>query len=446
MDPAYQVPVTPAPAVAYPETGPWTPAIPADDAPRGPWWQVFNDTTLDGLENRIETGNAQLAGTLARYDQATALSRQAQAGLSPALSVNASDSRTRDPRNGELTNYSIGAAASYELDLWGRVRNTVTAGRANAEASAADLAGTRLSLQAKLAETYVSLRGLDAQIALLQQTVDAYNRALDLTRNRFTGGAASEIDVGRARTQLGTTQAQLEQAKASRTLLEHAVAVLVGEQPSQFSLTAVDTALDVPHVPVDAPSTLLQRRPDIAAAERRVQSANASIGVARAALFPGITLNAGIGTEELSGSEGPYWALGPLALNLPVLDGGARKARIAGARAEFDAAAAAYRQTVLTAFQDVGDQLSLANGLAMAANHEDEAVSAATRTNALATIQYKEGAASYLDVVTAQTAELDARRTALSLHTSRLLAAVDLIRALGGGWQNAADAPAAVGS
>ncbi|MFT4077441.1 MAG: efflux transporter outer membrane subunit [Asticcacaulis sp.] len=435
MAPAYQVPVTPEAPAVYSETGPWTPAAPADDAARGTWWQVFNDATLNDLEGRIEGHNLQLAAALARYDQAVALTGQAQAGLLPSLNLTAWQSRTRDPRNGDLNNYLAGATASYEIDLWGRIRNTVAANRANAEASAADVATLRLSLQAKLAETYMSLRGADAQIALLHQSVEAYQKALDLTTDRFKGGAAGEIDVGRARTQLGTTQSQLEQLGASRALLEHAIAVLLGEQPSSFHLDAVSDAITVPQIPVDAPSGLLQRRPDIAAAERRVYAANAGIGVARAARFPSLTLAAGGGNEEYVGQTGPYWAIGPVAASLPVFDGGARKAGVASARAQFEQAADTYRLTVLTAFQDVEDQLALNNRLAVAADRQDEAVTAATRTNQLALIQYKEGAASYLDVVTAQTSELDARRTALTLRTTRLLAGIDLIRALGGGWQ-----------
>jgi len=435
MAPAYQVPATPAPAEAYSGTGDWTSAAPADDAARGPWWQVFDDATLNGLEDRIETGNLQLASALARYDQATAMSRQAQAGLLPSLSLTGSQSRTRDPRNGDLNNYVAGATAAYELDMWGRVRNSIAANRASAEASAADLASVRLSVQAKLAETYLNLRGADAQIALLQQSVEAYQKALDLTNNRFHGGASSEIDVGRARTQLGTVQAQLEQAVGARALLEHAIAVLVGEQPSAFTLATATDETVIPHIPADAPASLLQRRPDIAAAERRVYAANAGIGVAQAARFPSLTLAAAGGNEEYVGQTGPYWAIGPVTANLPIFDGGARKAGVGVARAEFEQASAAYRQSVLMAFQDVEDQLTLNNQLAMAADHQDDAVTAATRTNQLALIQYKEGAASYLDVVTAQTAELDARRAALNLQTTRLIAAVDLIRALGGGWR-----------
>ncbi len=437
LAPAYKVPVTPAPAEAYHETGTWTPAAPADAAARGAWWQVFNDAALDNLEQRIDGGNAQLAIAAARYDEAGALARQAEAGLLPTLGIAGSVSKTDDPRNGHLNNYSLGLSAGYELDLWGRVRNSVAAGKAEAQASAADLANVRLSLQARLAETYFSLRGADAEIALLQQTTDTYQKALDLTTDRYKGGASGEADVGRAKTQLGSTQAQLEQAHASRALLEHAIAVLVGESASTFRVEAVATPMDVPQIPVDAPSQLLQRRADVAAAERRVYEANARIGVARAAFYPDITLSATGGNEEYVGVTGPFWALGPAAVSLPIFDAGARSARTQQARDEFDVASAQYRQTVLGAFQDVEDQLALANRLSVAAARQDEAVTAASETDRLSLIQYREGAASYLDVVTAQTAELEARRAALDIHTRRLLAGVDLIRALGGGWHPA---------
>ncbi len=438
LTPAYTVPATPPPAAAYHETGAWTPAAPADTAPRGAWWSMFADPALDALEQRIDTDNAQLAAAVARYDEAGALARQAQAGLFPTLSAVGSVSQTDDPRNGKLNNNSLGLSAGYEVDLWGRMRALASAGHAEAQASAADLANVRLSLQARLAETYFSLRGADAQIALLQQTDDTYQKALNLTTDRFKGGASAAADVSRAKTQLGSTQSQLEQTRASRALLEHALAVLVGQSASTFRVDAVTTQLDVPQIPIDAPSQLLQRRPDVAASERRVFEANARIGAAKAAFFPDITLSGGGGNEEYVGSTGPYWAIGPAAVNLPIFDAGARSARLTQARDEFTAAAAGYRQTVLTAFQDVEDQLALSNRLSTAAAREDEAVTAATETNRLSLIQYREGAASYLDVVTAQTAELDARRTALDLHTRRLLAGVDLIRALGGGWRPAA--------
>ena len=434
--PAY-APPTPATPAAFRDTGPWTPAA-AEVAPAGAWWATFQDPVLDGLERRLDAGSADLAAAAARYDQARALSRQAASGLWPSLGVDASVQRQRTPANGRFDTTTVTAGATYELDLWGRVRSMAGAGRADAQASAADLAGGRLSLQAQLADTYFSLRGADAQIAVLASTVEAYRQALDLTSRRQSGGAASALDTGRAQTQLAATQAQYEQAVADRALLEHAIAVLVGEPASTFALAAAPGLRDAPATPVGAPSILLQRRPDIAAAERRMAAANARVGVARAAWFPSVTL-AATGGYQSSGGElltaaNHIWALGPLSAALPLFDGGARKAEVARSRAVFDETAAGYRQTVLDAFRQVEDQMVLANRLAAAQDRQDEAVAAAARTSALATTRYREGAASYLDVVTAQTAELEARRGALDLRTRRLSASVDLIRALGGGW------------
>jgi len=435
LAPVYKVPVTPAAAISYNEIGPWTPAVPADTTEPRAWWQVFNDEGLNGLEGRLDAGNLQLASGVARFNQALALSHQAQASLLPTLNAIGSASQTFDPRNGKLNNYTLGLSAGYGLDFWGANQNSAKAAQASAQASADDLADLRLTLQAKLAETYIQLRGADAEIALLQQSVDAYQKALDLTNSRFKGGASSEIDVGRARTQLGATQAQWEQARAGRALLEHAIAVLIGVQPTGFRINTVSGVDEVPHIPMDQPSTLLQRRPDIAAAERRVNAANAAIGMARAAFFPNVILGAVEGREDYVGKQGRYWALGPVSLNLPLFNGGALSAGLSVAKAEFDQASSAYRLSVLSAFQQVEDQLALSNRLAVAADREDEALRAAVRTNQLAMVEYKDGAASYLDVVTAQTAELDARRAALNIHTSRLLASIDLIRALGGGWK-----------
>ena len=437
MAPAYAPPTPVAPA-AFRDTGPWTPAAPAEAIRDATWWAVFQDPTLDGLERRLETGSANLAAALARYDQARALSRQASSALLPSVGASASVERQRTPTNGRFDTTTVAASAAYELDLWGRIRNLVAAGKADADASAADLAGVRLSLQAQLADSYFALRGADAQIAVLGSTVEAYRQALDLTNRRQAGGAASGLDTGRAQTQLAATQAQYEQAVADRALLEHAIAVLVGEPASTFNLASTSGLSDAPVTPVGAPSTLLQRRPDVAAAERRMAAANARIGVARAAWFPSVTLAAAGGYQsnggELLTAANHVWALGPLAAALPLFDGGARKANVARSRAVFDETAAGYRQTVLDAFREVEDQMVLANRLATAQGRQDEAVDAAVRTTALATTRYREGAASYLDVVTAQTAELQARREALDLRTRRLSASVDLIRALGGGW------------
>ena len=408
LAPPYVTPPSVTPTAAYRETGPWTPAEPADAASRGRWWTVVADADLDRLEDRIEQASPRLVAALARYEQASALANRARANLYPSLGVGGDVEHSNYP---QIPNHDLilGGVAGYELDLWGRVRNQVGAARLEAEASAADTASIRLSLQAELAEDYLSLRGYDARIDVLRQTDAAYTAALKLTQRRFDGGASSEIDVGRAKTQLADVQAQYEQAGASRALLEHAIGILVGESPSTFTLPAESALVDPPHVPLDAPSVLLERRPDIAAAGLK-------------------TLGA------VSAESAGYWALGPLAVSLPVFDGGRRKANLALSRAAFDEAAADYRQTVLDAFRQVEDELALANRLARAEAKQQDAVSAAVETDRLANRRYMEGAADYLEVVTAQTAELQARQADIQIRTQRLIASIDLVRALGGAW------------
>lgn len=445
MAPDYAVPQTPAAPVAFKETGIWTPAAPADTAARGHWWQVVDDPRLDALELRLDAESPRLAAAVARYDQARALAGRARADLFPQIGAGADATRARTISNvsGDFYDYhryNVGAAASYEADVWGRVRNQVTARGAEAEASAADLAAMRLGLQADLAVNYFRLRGLDAEIRLLEESIENFARALELTQTRFEGGIASELDVGRAGTQLHSARSELEQRQADRALLEHAIAALVGEHPSRFAIAPVAELAAPPSVPVEAPATLLQRRPDVAAAERRVAAANAGIGAARAAFFPAITLNASGGSASNAGdllSAGTgVWALGPASALLAVFDGGRRKADVDRARAEFEEAAAQYRQTALNAFSDVEDQLTLVNRLAEASDRQAEAIKAAESTNLLADIQYREGAIDYLSVVTAQTAELQARRVGIALTARRLAASVDLVRALGGPWRD----------
>lgn len=445
MAPVYAPPAVSTP-VAYKETGPWTPASPADAAPRGDWWTVFGDPTLTGLEQRIETGNPDLAQALARYDEARAYLAQARAAQLPEVDASASaanngQSAHRPLRVGGPDTYDadiLGAAASYELDLWGRVRNQVAAGKAEAQASAADAASIRLSLQAQLADAYMSLRGLDAEGKLLADTTAAYAKALKLTQDQHDGGAVSGLDVDRAETQLRTAKAQQLDVAAQRALYEHAIASLVGQPASTFSLAAVAQLPDAPKTPVAAPSTLLQRRPDIAAAERRTAAANARIGVARAAFYPTISLSAAAGLETAGGvnllqASNGFWALGPAAA-MTLFDGGRRKAAVRAARDQFDETSAAYRSTVLAAFQQVEDNLALCNKLADEAREQTGAVEAAKRAEDLAMTQYQMGAVTYLDVITAQTADLEAQRTELSVATRRLQASIDLIRAMGGGW------------
>jgi len=445
LAPAYTPLSLPAPP-AFKETGPWTPASPGDSAPRGDWWSVYGDATLDGLERRVEAGNPDLALALARYDEARSLAAQARAAQVPEVDASASatnnlQSQNRPLRVGGPSQYDndiLGGTVSYELDLWGRVRNLVAQGKAEAEASAADAASVKLSLEAQLADAYLNLRGLDAQEQLLADTTEAYARALKLTEIQHDGGAVAGLDVGRAQTQLQSARAQEIDVAAQRALLEHEIAALVGEPASRFSLAPVSALPEPPRVPVAAPSLLLQRRPDIAAAERRAAAANAGIGVARAAFYPSIILGGSGGFQSAGGvnllnAANSWWTLGPSAA-LTLFDGGRRKAVVRQARDQFDEAAASYRSTVLAAFQEVEDNLALCNRLAAEAREQTLAVEAARRTEDLAMIQYKMGAVTYLDVVTAQTADLEAQRTALTIATRRLQASVDLVRDLGGGW------------
>jgi multidrug efflux system outer membrane protein len=332
----------------------------------------------------------------------------------------------------------VGVALAYEVDLWGRLRNLARGAGERAQASEADLGSMRLSLQADLADDYLLLRSLDSQQRLLQTTAAAYARALELTQIRHDGGNATGLDVARAQTQLSTAKAQITAVAAQRALMEHAVAALVGESASTFSLAPVETALPQPRVAVSAPSTLLQRRPDIAAAERRAAAANADICVARAALFPALTLDGSAGWQTSGGvnllqAPNTFWMVGPQLVGA-IFDGGRRKAGVRFSRAAFEEASANYRGVVLNAFRDVEDQMALANRLAAQAKDQSDAVTAARLTEELANIRYRQGVATYLDVVTAQTAALTAEQAAIQLTTRRLQASVDLTRALGGAW------------
>ncbi|HLZ81919.1 MAG TPA: efflux transporter outer membrane subunit [Caulobacteraceae bacterium] len=449
LAPAYKAPTITVPA-NYKEVGPWTEAQPADTLPRGAWWTAFQDPVLADLERQVETSNPTLAASLAAYDEARAFAAEAASAQLPTITALDSNTYNRQSNDRPLRSRgqpdfywanTFGGQTDYELDFWGRVRDLVKAGRAEAQASAADFETARLGLQIELANDYVNLRGLDAQAQLLETTVEAYQRAYDLTRTRHRGGVSSGLDEDRARGQLSSAKAQVSEVAARRALYEHAIASLVGKPAPSFAVSPANTSTVIPVVPAGVPSTLIERRPDIAAAERRAYAANREIGVARAAFFPTISLGAQGGFQNTGGNDlliapNTFWTLGP-QVALTLFDGGLRRARLAASRAAFDLASARYRATVLTAFQQVEDQLALANHLAAEARDEDDTVAADQATTRLSLVRYREGGANYLEVVTAQTAELDAEQTALALQTRRQRASVNLVEALGGGWTRA---------
>jgi NodT family efflux transporter outer membrane factor (OMF) lipoprotein len=436
-------------ANAYKELGPWTQAQPADRLPRDSWWTLYDNAELDELQKRLIDGNPTLALAMANYAQARALSDQARAGLFPTLGLNAGIQRDRQSFNAPLrgvttptyyNNNTVGGSVSYELDLWGQIRNEVAAGKANAAASAADLENARLSLLAQLADDYIQLRSLDRTGEILDQTVKADTRALSLTQKRHDAGIAPGLDVSQAQTQLDTASSQAGQTLAQRALMEHAIAALLGVSASTFSIKPEIVDIKLPQIPTGVPTTLLQRRPDIAGAQRRMIAANANIGVARAAYFPTLTLGGQAGFQSarygnLLSAPSAFWAVGPNAL-LSVLDGGLRRAQVAQARAEFDASTANYRSTVVSAFQQVEDSLATLNYYHDAATEEKAAVDAAQRTLDFSMALYRQGATDYLTVVTSQTALLQTQLQELDLNTLQLTASVDLIRALGGGWKS----------
>ncbi|CAG9191598.1 efflux transporter outer membrane subunit [Burkholderia vietnamiensis] len=444
--PTYHTPRTALPA-SFKEAGGWQAAKPADRIARDGWWKAFRDPVLDRLEAQVAAANPDVAAAVARHDEAAALFDQARSGLFPTIGLGAQvssnrQSATRPLRGSNQPNVyganTLDAGFDYDLDLWGKVRNEVAAGRADAQASADDLASVRLSLQTSLANAYFNLRGLDQQQRLLADTIDTYRRALQLTMSRHAGGIASDLDVSRAQTQLESARASAEDVRARRALYEHSIATLTGVPASSFSLTPDRHAAYLPSIPAGFPATLLQRRPDVAAAERRMAAANAKIGVMRAAFFPDVTLGL-IGGYQSSGlghwlsAPNEIWSLGP-SLALTLFDGGRRRALTDQAYAQLAENGAQYRAVVLAACQQVEDNLALTHHLGDEAAREQEALDAAERALQLSMSRYRDGVVSYLDVVTAQTTELNTKVAMLELDTRRQLAAVGLIAALGGGW------------
>ena len=448
--PVYEKPVIAEPQAYKGSATIWQPAQPADNQPRGDWWKAYQDATLDGLIARLDVANADLAVAIAHFEQATAYVSQVKADYLPTVSAGSFVTRNQQSQNRALRNKtqptvygdnSLGLIGSYELDLWGRVRNQVAAGEAGAAAAAADLQSIHLSLRAQLVNSYLALRMLDAQSKLLSERMEDYAKALELTKNRFKGGIDSALDVSRARVQLETSRAKLLDINASRALYEHAIATLVGESASSFAIAPAVVEIAVPVIPIGVPATLLQRRPDIAAAERRLAEANARIGVARSAFYPTVNLSAAAGYESTYqagwlSAPNLFWSIGPSAL-LTIFDSGRREAVAAQAEAVFKVSGAQYRSTVLRAFQEVEDNLSLLNDLSNEAAVLHEAVVDTEHTLSIAMNRYREGIASYLDVVTAQAQAQQVQLDELALRNRRLQASVNLIRALGGGFQSA---------
>jgi NodT family efflux transporter outer membrane factor (OMF) lipoprotein len=452
VGPNYKAPAVPAPPAFSDDghNGIWAAAKPADGVSRGDWWAIYQDPELNDLEQRCASANQNIAAALHAYEQAHDLVRENKAALYPTVSIGGSANRNRISETKPLhtpglpTNYwdfLIPLNISWEPDFWGGIRRQVESSSANAQASAADLAGTRLSLQGTLAVTFLQLRGLDLQAQLLRSTLDSYQQSLDLTQNRLRGGLATQSDVEQAQTLLEQTRAQLIDLGVQRAQFEHAIAVLVGEPAINFHIAEKPLAGDPPSVPTGIPSELLQRRPDIAGAERRVASANALIGVAKAAYYPSIVLGASGGVEsdrvsQIFSAGSATWAAGP-AVNEVIFDGGRRKAQVDYALAQREQATALYREQVLSAFRDVEDQLSALRVLENEATVTGRAVASAKRSTELSTLRYKRGLAPYLEVLTSQTIELSNERTAASLATQRIVASAQLQLALGGGWSSA---------
>lgn len=446
--PSYQRPETPEVA-NFKEAGEWKTAQPSDTAARGDWWKIFGDEQLNQLQVQLGEANQNLKAAVARFSQARALARVARADYFPTIGTNASYTREHPSQNKALASassptnfndYLLSADLSYEVDVWGRVRNAAEAGKDSAQASAADLATLELSARAELAMDYFSLRAADSEQILLSETVEAYQKAFELTQNRYRGGAAAAVDVDQAQVQLENAKTQSAETTLKRAQLEHAIAVLVGVPASQFSIAPAPLTTVAPAIDPGLPSQLLERRPDVAAAERRVASANASIGVARAAYFPVFSLAAVFGVESGNSStwfDAPskLWSFGPGAL-FTVFDGGRRSAKTDEAHAAHEEAVANYRESVLNAYREVEDNLAAVQQLDKASASQKVSVDAAQRAQTQANYRYKGGVATYLEVASAQTLALQGQLNLADIQARRLNASVLLIKALGGGWNS----------
>ncbi|MFD1104472.1 efflux transporter outer membrane subunit [Sphingobium olei] len=438
---------------AFKHDGPWRNANPSDREVRGSWWEAFGDPLLNDLVVRIDAANPTLEAALANRDRALAAMREAGADRLPTITATAQASRERLSGGRpigpgvpiETNQYLAGASLAYEIDLWGRVRNAVAASRADASAAEANVEAVRLSLRATLADTYFRLRGLDAEQALLQRTVAAYERASRLIGDRYDVGIASGVDRSRAASQLADARARAEAIAGERAALEHSIAILVGEVPSSFGIERAEQRVSLPRFTPGVPSALLERRPDIARAQRELSAANARIGVARAALYPDLTLGLSGGVQAVQApifsAPNTFWALGPLSSLAALFDGGRRRARVDISEAAYRRLAADYRATVLDAFREVEDALARTNALERQSQQQSQAATAAARTEELALIRYRDGAADYLDVVTAQTAALNAQQASIDVQVNRQRAVIALVRAVGGGYSETRNSP-----
>ncbi len=458
VGPSYKRPSTEMPS-GFKEQPPagWKTAQPNDSMKRGAWWELFGDPALNALEEQVSVSNQTLAQAEAQFRGARAAVAAARAGLFPTVTAGAQVTRSYSGASrsapgapsGTTTVYQVPVDFTYEADVWGKVRRTIEENAANAQASAADVETIRLSLQAELAVDYFQLHGLDEQKRLLDTTVTDYETALKITGNRHDQGVASGADVAEAQTQLETARAQAIDLGVSRTQLEHAIAILTGKAPVDLTIPMGPIAVAPPVVPLALPSELLERRPDIAAAERRVAAANAQIGVATAAYYPNLSLSASGGFASstlgtLFSLPNRFWSLGPQLL-ATLFDGGLRRAQVAQAEAAYDAQVAAYRESVLTAFQNVEDNLGALRILADEAIQQTAAVNAAEKSLALTRNRYSAGIATYLEVITAENAAYANERTAVDLRVRQMTASVNLVKALGGGW-SVAQMPQTVGA
>jgi NodT family efflux transporter outer membrane factor (OMF) lipoprotein len=437
VGPDYKRPAFEATA-AYKEQTDWKPSEPKDALSRGPWWNIFSDDELTRLETQIDISNENVKAAAAAFDQAQALVAQARAGFWPSIAAAVGPQRTAIGSGPAATTVTAGVTANWTLDIWGQIRRSVESNRASAQASAAALAAAQLSAQGALATDYFELRAQDQLQRILDDIVLAEQQSLKITESRYRFGVAAKADVVSAQAQLLNSQAQQVNARIQRGILEHALAVLIGQQPAAFALAPAAMRADVPTVPAGVPSALLERRPDVAEAERRVAAANAQIGVAKAAYFPTLTLS---GSDQYTGgafsrlitTSNRVWAVGP-QLAETLIDGGLRRAQVAEARAAYEASVDTYRQTVLSSFQQVEDQIVTLRVLEQQAVIEEAAVAAATEAERLTLNQYKAGTVPYSSVITAQTTRLNSEETALTVLSDRLQASVALIEALGGGW------------